>query len=165
VAVDMIENHRTKKQDETLIAYCGLHCGDCVIYGGKIADLSKELLSRLKESEFNRLALGLSTMFPDLKSLKNYEQFCDVLAALNWVRCHKICRQGGGTTGCKIRACCSEKSIEGCWVCEQSENCELLAWLKPIHGNGYAKNLRIIREKGKEVFLREERFWYDAEDG
>ena len=29
--------------DKELVAYCGLYCGDCFGYQGKIAELSKDL--------------------------------------------------------------------------------------------------------------------------
>jgi len=161
----MLEDRKTEKHEETLLAYCGLHCGDCVIYSGKIADLARGLLEELQESKFNRLALGLSKMFTELKSLENYEQFCDALTALQEVRCHNACRQGGGTTGCKIRVCCQEKDIEGCWLCKDFHDCEILSWLKPIRGDAHRKNLRIINEQGIRAFLRGERYWYDTKDG
>ena len=31
------------KQDKNLVAYCGLYCGDCPMYKGKIADLARDL--------------------------------------------------------------------------------------------------------------------------
>ena len=29
--------------DRNIIAYCGLHCGDCFAHKGKIADLARDL--------------------------------------------------------------------------------------------------------------------------
>ena len=34
---------KMSKQDKNLVAYCGLYCGDCPIYKGKIADLARDL--------------------------------------------------------------------------------------------------------------------------
>ena len=158
-------NQENEKQEENLVAYCGLHCGDCVIYGEGVANLSKGLLNKLEQSQFYRLATGLSKMFKQLKPLENYGEFCAVLAALDQVRCHWICGQGGGTTGCRIRSCCVDKNIDGCWLCSDFGTCKKLAWLKPIHGEAHLRNLRIINKKGKAEFLRGKRYWYDTKDG
>ena len=48
------------KEDKNLIAYCGLYCGDCPIYKGKIADLARDLRKELREARFDKTAEALS---------------------------------------------------------------------------------------------------------
>ena len=38
--------------NEKLIAYCGLYCGDCFGYKGKIAELAKDLRKELRQEKF-----------------------------------------------------------------------------------------------------------------
>ena len=44
------------EQDENLIAYCGLYCGDCLNYKGEIADLARDLRKKLREAKFAQVA-------------------------------------------------------------------------------------------------------------
>ena len=159
----MAEEMQAKSGDETQIAYCGLYCGDCPIRHGRVAELAGELLAELKRLHFHRLARGLAERLEEFRPLVGYGRCCQVLATLEEVRCEEVCRRGGGTTGCPIRACCQTKQIEGCWLCDEFEGCDRLAWLNPIHGNACRKNLRVIAEQGKAAFLDGKRCWFDVE--
>ncbi len=138
------------EQNENLIAYCGLYCGDCLNYKGEIADLARDLRKKLREAKFARVAQGLSGFF---KEFKNYEQCYEVLGVMVRLRCKRACRGGGGPPVCKIRACCQKKNIQGCWECDEFETCEKLDFLKPIHEDAHIKNLRKIRKQGIDKFL------------
>jgi hypothetical protein len=81
-------------------------------------------------------------------------QFRDILKVLEGLRCLKACRLGGGTTGCKIRICCRDKHVQGCWECAQFEVCPTLAWLRPVNGDENVKNLQQINRKGAAAFLK-----------
>ena len=146
-------------QDESLVAYCGLYCGDCMIFKGEIADLAKELLDKFKESDFERVAHGLSELSSEFKALSHYQQCYETLCAMDVLRCHQICKQGGGSTSCKIRDCCIKKGIEGCWLCNEFEHCEILAWLRPVNGDANLKNLREIRKCGIQSFISGPKYW------
>jgi hypothetical protein len=76
------------------------------------------------------------------------------------LRCRKTCRNGGGNPFCKIRICCERKEIEGCWECDDFEECEKLKFLETNHGKAHIKNLKIIRKKGIEEFIIKDKFWY-----
>ncbi len=131
------------KKDKNLIAYCGLYCGDCFNYKGEIADLSRDLRKKLRESKFERVSKGLSKYF---KQFENYAQCYEVLGAMVRLRCPRYCRGGGGPPSCKIRKCCQEdKEIKGCWECTEFETCKKLDFLKPIHNNAHIINLRNIK--------------------
>ena len=137
------------KEDKNLIAYCGLFCGDCFGYKGKIADLARDLRKELRESKFDKLAKGIP-----FKEFKNYNECYEVLGAMVRLRCKSACRKGGGNPFCKIRKCCQKKNIEGCWECDEFESCEKLDSLKQGHGDAHIKNLMRIKKKGVDEFLK-----------
>ncbi len=143
-------------EDKKLIAYCGLYCGDCVNYKGKIADLARDLRKKLRQEKFDRVSKGLSKYF---KEFKDYEKCYATLGAMVRLRCSKVCRDGGGPPFCKIRKCCEKKNIQGCWKCEEFEICTKLDFLKPIHEDAHRKNLRKIKKQGTEKFINGKRYW------
>jgi len=49
-------------ENEGLIAYCGLYCGDCFGYKGKLADLASGLRRELREAKFDKTAEFVSTL-------------------------------------------------------------------------------------------------------
>ena len=73
-----------------LVAYCGLYCGDCFSYQGKIADLSRDLRKELRQARFDRVAEGMP-----FKEFRNYRECYEVLGALLRLRCKNGCRSGG----------------------------------------------------------------------
>jgi len=147
------------KGDEILIAYCGLYCGDCFGYKGKVADLARDLRKELRQSKFNKTAESLSN-YSFFEIFKNYPQCYEVLGALVKLRCKRTCKGGGGPPFCKIRKCCQKKGMEGCWECDKFEICEKLDFLKENHGDAHIKNLRIIKKKGIDEFLNGKKYWY-----
>jgi hypothetical protein len=144
------------EQDENLIAYCGLYCGDCLNYKGKIADLARDLRKKLREAKFAQVAQGLSGFF---KEFKNYEQCYEVLGAMVRLRCKSACRGGGGPPVCKIRACCQKKNIQGCWECDEFKTRGKLDFLRPIHEDAHIKNLDKLKKQGIDKFLEGKRYW------
>ena len=135
---------------ENSLACCGLVCSMCFNYKGEIADLSRDLRKKLREEKFDRIAPGLSKYFKDLA---NYTVCYEVLGAMVRLRCKRGCREGGGNPGCKIRICCRQKNIEGCWECGVFETCNKLDFLKPIHGDEHLQNLKKVKRQGKKVVL------------
>jgi hypothetical protein len=146
-------------QDDSLIADCGLYCGDCHGFSGKIPDLPRDLRKELRASRYDKFAEFIST-FSFGKDFRNYEECYKVLGAMVKFRCRRGCRDGGGSPFCKIRKCAQKKGIEGCWLCEMFESCKKLDFLIPVHGDAHIKNLRAIKRKGKDVFLQGKRLWY-----
>ena len=144
--------------EKDLIAYCGLYCGDCFGYQGKIADLARDLRKELRQAKFDKTAELLSTI-PFFATFKDYRQCYEVLGALVKFHCKNTCRGGGGPPFCKMRQCCQKKGIEGCWQCDEFETCEKLDTLKPNHGDAHLKNLRIIKKQGVDEFIKGKRFW------
>jgi hypothetical protein len=137
------------------ISYCGLYCGDCVSAGGEIADLARDLRKKLRDKKFDKQAAFLSKFF---KGLEHYDKCYAALGDMVRLRCNG-CREGGGPPFCKMRKCCQEKAIEGCWECADYETCKKLDFLKPVHGDAHVKNLGLIKKKGKEAFVSGKRHW------
>ena len=145
-------------EEKDLIAYCGLYCGDCFGYRGKVADLARDLRKELRQTKFEKTADFLSTQ-SFLEVFKNYRQCYEVLGALVKFRCKKACKGGGGPPFCKMRKCCQKKGIEGCWQCEEFETCENLDFLKPSHDDAHLQNLRKIKKVGVAGFLEGNKCW------
>ncbi|MHC1577041.1 MAG: DUF3795 domain-containing protein [Methanosarcinaceae archaeon] len=141
--------------DNDLIAYCGIYCGDCFSYKGTVADLARDLRKELRQARFDLVAEAIP-----FKEFKNYKECYEVLGALVRLRCNHACRSGGGPPFCKIRKCCQEKGIEGCWNCDEFETCVNLDFLTPTHGDAHIKNLKRLKKKGVEGFLKGKKDWY-----
>ena len=145
-------------EEKDLLAYCGLYCGDCFGYKGKIADLARDLRKELRQAKIARTAEALSEV-PFFAVFKDYPQCYEVLGAMVKFRCRKTCRGGGGPPFCKMRQCCQKKGIDGCWQCDEFETCEKLDFLKQVHGDAHLKNLRLIKKQGIEQFVAGKRYW------
>jgi hypothetical protein len=149
-----------KAQDEKLIAYCGLYCGDCHGFTGKIPDLARDLRKELREIHYDKFAAFIST-YSFGKDFKNYDECYKVLGAMVKFRCRKGCRSGGGSPFCKIRKCVLKKGLDGCWECSEFEDCKELVFLEPVHGDAHIKNLRTVKKKGKKEFVKGKTIWYN----
>lgn len=146
------------KQDQKLIAYCGLYCGDCHGYEGRVPNLARDLRKELRATKYDKFAQAVSG-YDFGKILKKYNDCYQVLGTMVKFRCNLGCRQGGGPPFCKIRKCCQKGGVQGCWECEEFETCDKLDFLKRVHGDGHIKNLKKIKRKGAKEFLKGKRYW------
>ena len=146
-------------EQKDLIAYCGLYCGDCFGYQGKIADLARDLRKELRQTKFEKTAEFMST-YSFFETFKDYKQCYEVLGAIVKLRCKKACKGGGGPPFCKMRKCCMKKGFDGCWECDEFETCKNLDFLVPSHGDAHIKNLKKIRKNGVNRFLEGKKCWY-----
>jgi len=142
-----------------MIACCGLYCDECPNHTGIIADLARDLRKELRSVRFDKTAEVLSEI-SFFSMFKDYEQCYEVLGGMVKLRCNKACREGGGNPFCKIRKCCQKKELEGCWLCDEFETCKTLDDLKANHGTAHIKNLRMIKRKGADEFLKGKKHWY-----
>jgi len=149
------------KNGKESIAYCGLYCGDCPGHQGIIADLSRDLRKEFRKAKVEKIAETLATASP-FKEFKYYKETYDLLGAFVKFRCKRVCKKGGGPPYCKIRKCCQDKEIDGCWQCELFTTCEKLDFLKSGHGDAHIKNLRILKRKRATEFLQGKKHWYSA---
>lgn len=147
-------------EDENLaaMAFCGLCCHDCHGYTGKVADLARDLRKELRATKYDKFAAAIKDQLFG-KPFADYEKCYELLGLMVKFRCKKGCRNGGGPPFCKIRKCCEEKHIAGCWECGEPEECKKLDFLKPVHGDGHLKNIRAIRKKGIDRFMSGKRNW------
>lgn len=148
-----------KKENSNLIAFCGLYCGDCHGYTGKIPDLARDLRKELREIHYDKFASFISN-YSFGEDFKKYDECYKVLGAMVKFRCRKSCRNGGGSPFCKIRKCVQKKGSNGCWECSEFEICKELQFLQAVHGNAHIKNLRKIKKSGREEFVKGKRLWY-----
>jgi len=146
-------------KDPSLISYCGLYCGDCHAFRGKISDLAIELRKELRRTQYDKFSKYISK-YDSGKELKHFNETYDALGAMVRFRCAQGCRAGGGTNNCKIKECCINAKFEGCWECSEMEKCPKLNVLKPTHRKANIKNLQTIRKKGKAEFLKGNREWH-----
>jgi len=145
-------------EEKDLIACCGLYCGDCYRYKGKIADLARDLRKELRQEKFDRTAESMSkTSF--FAAFKDYPQCYELLGEMVKLRCKRTCRGGGGPPVCKIRECCQKKVIDGCWQCDEFETCKKLDFLKLFHEDAHIKNLKILKGAGVNSFLKGKKYW------
>ena len=145
-------------ESKELIAYCGLYCGDCHSYKGRIADLARDLRKELRQAHFSKVAETMSAI-SFFAAYKNYPQCYEVLGEMVKLRCKRTCRGGGGPPGCKIRECGQKKGIAGCWQCAEFETCKKLDFLKTFHEDAHIKNLRILKKTSADSFLEGKRYW------
>ena len=150
-----------KIEDENLIAYCGLYCGDCHGFTGKIPDLARDLRKELRQIHYDKFAKFIST-YSFGKDFKNYDECYKVLGAMVKFRCKRGCRNGGGSPFCKIRKCAQKKVLDGCWLCIDFENCKELKFLENVHGDAHIKNLKNIKKKGQKEFIKGKTLWYNT---
>jgi len=141
------------KEEIELTAYCGIYCGDCIRYRSRSADLARELVSELQDTEFDKYAdiKSSSAKQPDaVKQFEHYKECYEVLEAIAALQCNTPCRLGGGcpTFSCEILECCQKKGFDGCWECGEFESCEKLESLKSISGDSPQQNLKKIKELG-----------------
>lgn len=144
--------------EEAVVCYCGLCCLDCHGHTQKIPDLARDLRKELRRAHYDKFAKTISAL-PIGSALKNYQECYDALGLMMKFRCNKGCRSGGGPPFCKIRKCCQEKGMKGCWECEIYETCENLDFLKANHGEGHLKNLALLKKNGMKKFVQGKRHW------
>ena len=147
------------ESDASLIAYCGLYCGDCHGFDGRVPDLARDLRKELRKHRYDKFAEFISK-YSFGKDFKGYADCYRVLGAMVRFRCRKGCKSGGGSPFCKIRVCAQKKDLEGCWECVDFEGCKKLDFLIPVHGDAHKKNLRKLKRKGVDSFLEGKKFWY-----
>jgi len=156
----MAQGEFMDKSVSSLVSYCGLYCGDCVIRRGELGSRAGVLLKEMGTPEFERLAEGLPGIHPKTSSdLLEYKTCIKVLRAMCMLVCTAPCKNGGGGKDCNIRKCCIEKGLEGCWVCNDFEECKTLAILEPVNKRANIRNMIIIRNYGMETFLNYSKEW------
>jgi hypothetical protein len=96
------------------IGICGIWCGSCVVGNGAL----RELTSRYKQIiEGYGLEEWVSKDF-------DFTEFLKCLVSIQASPICPGCRKGGGATGCEMKACASERGLDGCIECDMPDACE-----------------------------------------
>lgn len=129
-------------------AYCGLYCRDCIPSDHHLFELAGALQARLEEVGFEHYAALKSRSFPVFQNYPRFREVLEAIGARVGMSCSGPCREGGGNTDCRVRACCQEKGYRGCWECAGFRDCALLQPLRDFHGDNINHNLEVIRQHG-----------------
>lgn len=133
-------------------ACCGLYCPDCIWYQNSVSTLAKKLRDTLDEIDFRKYA---SVKSPFGTELEYYDEFIDILNFMAANDCTSPCPVGGGCGGrpCRIMECAEEKGLEGCWQCEEMEECSYFEIVRPRCGDTPMENLRNIKKYGYDGWI------------
>jgi len=113
------------EQSERLVSCCGLYCGNCGIYKGRIiASIAEDLKELI-------VAHGFPHWVPHLKkadfSFEDFQKGLDFFSRDDADSyCQVPCREGGGIPCCKVRPCAVAKAVRVCFECDEFP-CELFS--------------------------------------
>jgi hypothetical protein len=139
--------------DATLIAFCGLYCGDCLRFRSRAAVLARELRAELARVDFDDYAQVKQAVAPEFQ---DYPAFQKIVQAVIDLDCPQGCRvHGCPGLDCRIRACCLGQGLTGCWECDALDDCPHFDFLTPFHGDIKGNNLRRLRDLGPAQWLIE----------
>ena len=135
---------------KSLLAYCGMYCGDCLGYTGVIADAASDFKAVLDKYKFRQSA---ECILPE--QLPDFNKFEERLAFMTGLRCPQVCRERqDDTIDCAVRKCCIERGYFACHECEDMETCEKLpAYGGGLHYESWMMNLKAIRDIGLDKWL------------
>jgi hypothetical protein len=86
----------------------------------------------------------------------DYKEFMRGLASIASMPLCPGCLKGGGRDNCEVRACASNKNIEGCSKCRESELCQHVEILERMRSGALAAGLLVEAEEvDREQILEE----------
>lgn len=140
------------RNPKDLVAYCGLYCGACGIYQGRIRQAVENLRKVIGAYGFDKIAPELTKWEPSLQHYAEFEKVMDGLVKL-FGEC-PACIGDGGDPNCAIRQCCRQKKYATCVECAEMDTCGTLQrypWakkeLQKIKTTGLDKRTREMQEK------------------
>ena len=99
-----------------LLGYCGIYCGKCGMYKGriiaKVADDLKELIETHGYPEWVPQFGGIDFKFAEFQ--KGLAYFTKENSGCY---CQEPCKDGGGVPDCEIKKCAEEQGVEICFQC------------------------------------------------
>jgi hypothetical protein len=164
--------------DEKLVCPCGLTCCDCLFYKSEIYEAAQKLRDLIKINDldvfFNNFSnrknwelIAIEMHLSDDQAWEKVGQYFDrfkemttfmnILDGIINVQCKATCQEkggcsaGGSTHQCNTVRCVKSKGYNGCWQCDEFENCDKLKFLKNRYGFIIEENLRTAKEKGVEA--------------
>ncbi|HEX2947280.1 MAG TPA: DUF3795 domain-containing protein [Clostridia bacterium] len=163
--------------DEKLIAPCGMTCCDCLFRQERIYETAKSFKAAINELEYDKFLLHFSrTNIPFFNEFKRFPQFLELLDKIIALQCENVCMEARGcsvpsadkvfggivkaTHKCDVLLCIESKGYEGCWNCDELEECEKKKLFRSTYGNVPVENCKIIRDKGKAAVEPRENKYY-----
>jgi hypothetical protein len=143
------------KTSKNLVGYCGLYCGACGIYQGKIKQAVENLRKVIGAYGFDKIAPELAKWEQSLKHYAEFEQVMKGLVKL-FGEC-PACIGGGGDPNCAIRQCCKPRDYITCAECAELKTCKKLdrySWAK--------KELQKVKAMGVDGWREEMQRKVDA---
>ena len=107
-----------------LIGYCGLYCGACGIFQGKIKQAVENLQEVIGVYGFDKMMPELAKWEPSLQHYPEFEKVMGGLVTL-FGQC-PACAGGGGDPTCAVRECCKQKGHTICIQCGEMDDCKTL---------------------------------------
>lgn len=106
---------------KNLMGYCGLYCGACGIYQGKIKQAVENLRKIISYYGFDKITSELAKWEPAFHHYREFENVMDGLVKI-FGEC-PACIAGGGNPNCAVRECCKQKGYTICADCTDMETC------------------------------------------
>lgn len=126
-----------KENPKNLIGHCGLFCGVCGIYQGKITQAVENLRRVIGAYGFDKMTPELAKWEPAFQHYAEFENVMDGLVKI-FGGCPS-CVKGGGDPSCAVRECCKQKAYATCAECADMEKCEKLQRYGPRAIEGVRK--------------------------
>lgn len=163
--------------NKELVCPCGLTCCDCLFFKSEIYDAARKLKELIKINDLDfflkinskdttwnaiaeHMALSEDQKWEQvgqyLDVFKDMPLFMSVLDGIIQLQCTSTCQEtggcslGGSSHECNTSRCVKSKGYEGCWQCDEFENCDKLSFVKKSYGSVIEENLRTAKEKGVE---------------
>ncbi|MDI6904053.1 MAG: DUF3795 domain-containing protein [Candidatus Bathyarchaeia archaeon] len=133
---------------ENLLGYCGLYCGACGIYQGRIKQAVENLRKIITAYGFDKFTAELAKWEPAFQHYGEFENVMDGFVKM-FGECQG-CVKGGGDPNCAVRECCKQKAYNTCAECVEMETCEKLQKYGPKAREGLRKIKTIGIDKWTE---------------
>jgi hypothetical protein len=152
------------KEEECLIAPCGICCGACDPFLGRSKELAKELhriINGFNIADVAPIVLGVEQ--------ERMKDFLTILKQMGEAKRCPGCLAGGGNPACPMKICTGEKGYLTCAECDKmpcsgdEEKGEgelmsapnILEMITKRYANWNIENLKRIREVGYRKFIDE----------
>ena len=141
------------------IAVCGIYCGACPLFQGRIRESATSLLDWLDGLNFGDVASFI--LPPEM----NYPAFREILSAIASREQCEGCREQANQL-CPIKLCAKSRNMTSCAECDDftgninapcknEEPLEIFRLISRRYSGWNLENLKRIREIGLEAFLAE----------
>lgn len=144
-----------KETPRNLIANCGLYCGACGIYQGRIKQAAENMRKVVSAYGFDKMAPELAKWEPAFQHYPEYEKVLNGFVSL-FGDCPG-CIGNGGDPNCALRKCARQKEYVTCTECNEMDDCEKLRQYD--YG---LKELKRIKDIGLDKWIDEMKRKVDA---